>query len=128
MTPSWPARSRSCPRSGRPGTRGCGGSSGSPRPSNEARSAEPHRRTNTPSYRTALHPTHTARRGTKMVDILHQVGVKSSSVDDAFAALTTREGLSGWWDENTQGDGNVGGVLQFRFDAGAIDMKVIELQ
>jgi uncharacterized protein YndB with AHSA1/START domain len=63
-----------------------------------------------------------------MVDILHQVGVKSSSVDDAFEALTTREGLSGWWAENTQGDTKVGGVLQFRFDAGAIDMKVIELQ
>ncbi len=63
-----------------------------------------------------------------MVDILHQVGVKSSSVDDAFAALTTREGLSGWWAENTQGDTKVGGVLQFRFDAGAIDMKVVELQ
>jgi hypothetical protein len=62
-----------------------------------------------------------------MLDILHKVGIKSSSPDDAYQALTTREGLSGWW-TNTQGEGNVGGVLQFRFGAGGIDMKVLELQ
>jgi hypothetical protein len=63
-----------------------------------------------------------------MVDILHKVGIKSSSLDDAYKALTTREGLSGWWTNNTQGEGTVGGVLQFRFGAGGIDMKVLELQ
>ncbi|HEU4947206.1 MAG TPA: SRPBCC domain-containing protein [Kribbella sp.] len=62
-----------------------------------------------------------------MVDILHKVGVRSS-LDDAYAALATREGLSGWWADNTQGDSEVGGVLQFRFDAGGIDMKVLELR
>jgi Activator of Hsp90 ATPase homolog 1-like protein len=62
-----------------------------------------------------------------MVDILHKVGIKSSSLDDAYKALTTREGLSGWWTNNTQGESNVGGVLQFRFGAGGIDMKVLEL-
>lgn len=63
-----------------------------------------------------------------MVDILHKVGIKSSSVDEVYRALTTREGLSGWWAGNTQGDTNVGGVIQFRFDAGGIDMKVAELR
>jgi uncharacterized protein YndB with AHSA1/START domain len=62
-----------------------------------------------------------------VVDILHKVGIKSSSPDDAYQALTTREGLSGWW-TNTQGEGDVGGALQFRFGAGGIDMKVLELQ
>jgi hypothetical protein len=57
-----------------------------------------------------------------MVDILHKVGIKSSSLDDAYKALTTREGLSAWWTNNTQGEGKVGGVLQFRFGAGGIDM------
>jgi uncharacterized protein YndB with AHSA1/START domain len=61
-----------------------------------------------------------------MPDILHKVGVKSS-LDDAYQALTTREGLSGWWADNTQGDTNIGGVLQFRFEAGSVDMKVLEL-
>jgi uncharacterized protein YndB with AHSA1/START domain len=62
-----------------------------------------------------------------MADILHKVGIKSSSLDDAYKALTTREGLSAWWTDNTQGEGKVGGVLQFRFGPGGIDMKVLEL-
>jgi Activator of Hsp90 ATPase homolog 1-like protein len=63
-----------------------------------------------------------------MVDILHKVGIKSSSPDDAYKTLTTLKGLSGWWTNDTQGQGEVvGGVLQFRFGAGGIDMKVLEL-
>jgi len=62
-----------------------------------------------------------------MVDILHRVGIRSS-LEDAYEALATREGLSGWWTDNTQGESNVGGLLQFRFEAGGIDIKVLELQ
>jgi hypothetical protein len=62
-----------------------------------------------------------------MADILHKAGIKSSSPGDAYKALTTLEGLSGWWTENTQGETKPGGVLQFRFGAGGIDMKVLEL-
>ena len=62
-----------------------------------------------------------------MVDILHKVGIKSSSLDDVYKALTTREGLAAWWTDDTQGESKVGGVLQFRFGAGGIDMKVLEL-
>ncbi len=62
-----------------------------------------------------------------MPDILHRVGIKSSSPVDAYRALTTIEGLSGWWTQDTQGDSDVGGVVQFRFDAGGFDMKVLEL-
>jgi uncharacterized protein YndB with AHSA1/START domain len=66
-----------------------------------------------------------------MVDILHRVGIKSST-DEVYKALTTREGLAGWWTSNTRGDGKVGGALQFRFSAGGVeiggfDMKVLEL-
>jgi uncharacterized protein YndB with AHSA1/START domain len=64
-----------------------------------------------------------------MVDILHRIGVKSSSPDDVYAALTTVDGLAGWWTEETDGDDNVGGVLRFRFhDVGGFDMKVLEVQ
>jgi uncharacterized protein YndB with AHSA1/START domain len=63
-----------------------------------------------------------------MVDILHRVGIKSSSLTDVYTALTTVKGLSGWWTSNTQGDSRVGGVLKFRFGAGGFDMRVIELQ
>jgi hypothetical protein len=63
-----------------------------------------------------------------MVDILHRVGIKSSSLDATYKALATREGLSAWWTNNTQGETKVGGVLQFRFGAaGGFDMKVLEL-
>jgi len=64
-----------------------------------------------------------------MPDILHRVGIKTSSPDNTYKALTTIEGLSAWWTNNTQGQGDtVGGVLQFRFgDRGGFDIKVIEL-
>jgi uncharacterized protein YndB with AHSA1/START domain len=63
-----------------------------------------------------------------MVDILHRVGVKSASLDDVYGALTTLEGLSGWWANDTKGDTEVGGVLEFRFKAGGFDLKVLELE
>jgi uncharacterized protein YndB with AHSA1/START domain len=62
-----------------------------------------------------------------MADILHRVGVKSSSSSDVYQALSTRDGLAAWWTTNTQGECQVGGILQFRFDAGGFDMKVLEL-
>ncbi len=66
-----------------------------------------------------------------MADILHRVGIKSSS-DEVYKALATREGLAAWWTNNTQGEGEVGGALTFRFSAGGSDiggfkMKVLEL-
>ena len=63
-----------------------------------------------------------------MVDILHKVGIKSSSPNDVYQALTALDGLSAWWTTTTRGEGKVGGVLQFRFGAGGFDMKVLELQ
>ncbi len=62
-----------------------------------------------------------------MVDILQRVGMKSASADDVYAALTTIEGLSGWWATDTKGQTEVGGTLEFRFEPGGIDMKVLEL-
>ncbi|MEJ0069495.1 MAG: SRPBCC domain-containing protein [Pseudomonadota bacterium] len=63
-----------------------------------------------------------------MVDILHKVGIKSSSLNDVYQALTTCPGLAAWWTRDTQGDGKIGGVLQFRFNAGGFDMKVLALE
>jgi uncharacterized protein YndB with AHSA1/START domain len=47
--------------------------------------------------------------------------------NDVYKALTTIEGLSGWWTTNTQGENKVGGVIQFRFGASGFDMKILEL-
>src|SRR5262249_61860053 len=63
-----------------------------------------------------------------MPDILHKVGIKSSSLNDVYTALATVEGLSQWWTSDTRGDSKVGSVIQFRFGAGGFDMKVLELQ
>jgi len=62
-----------------------------------------------------------------MPDILHKVGIKSSSPNAVYRALTTLDGLSAWWTTNTQGESKVGSVLQFRFGDGGFDMKVLEL-
>jgi len=63
-----------------------------------------------------------------MPDILHRVGIKSSSPDGTYQALTTLEGLSGWWAQKTEGENEIGGVVQFRFGVGGFDMKVLELE
>lgn len=63
-----------------------------------------------------------------MVDILHRVSTNGAPPTGAYSALTTVDGLSGWWTEDTTGDASLGGVLQFRFDAGGFDMEVIELE
>jgi len=62
-----------------------------------------------------------------MADILHRVGIKSS-LNEVYKALTTREGLAGWWTHDTRGESTVGGVLKFRFAAGGFDMKVLDLR
>jgi hypothetical protein len=64
-----------------------------------------------------------------MPDILHKVGIKSSSPDKVYKALTTLKGLSAWWTTDTKGESNkVGGVILFRFGGGGFDMKVLGLQ
>lgn len=48
--------------------------------------------------------------------------------EEVFKALTTLEGLAGWWTNNTNGDSSIGGTIQFRFgDYGGPDMKVKEI-
>jgi len=62
-----------------------------------------------------------------MPDILHKVGIRSSSAEAVYKALTTLEGLSGWW-TGTRGDGRAGGVLQFRFGERGFDIEVLALE
>jgi uncharacterized protein YndB with AHSA1/START domain len=61
-----------------------------------------------------------------MVDILHRVGVKTSTPEKVYDALTTLEGLAGWWTEDTTGSTDVDGVIEFRFPPGGFDMAVRE--
>jgi hypothetical protein len=49
-----------------------------------------------------------------MSDILHRVGV-SSRPEEAFEALTTIDGLRGWWVAEAEGDPRPGGTIDFGF-------------
>lgn len=63
-----------------------------------------------------------------MPDILHRVGIKTSSIESVYRALTTRDGLAGWWTTNTKGEGDkVGNIIAFRFGADGFDMRVKKL-
>lgn len=61
-----------------------------------------------------------------MVDIIHRVGMKDVALDDVYAAVATVDGLAGWWTADTTGQAEVGGLLEFRFEPGGIDMVVLD--
>ena len=62
-----------------------------------------------------------------MVDILHRIGTRTTTPQEVYAALTTVDGLAGWWTRDTTGRPEVGGTVQFRFgDVGGFDMLVRE--
>ncbi len=49
-----------------------------------------------------------------MTDILHRVGIRAP-LPLVHRALTSIEGLSGWWTKDTSGSAGVGGTIAFRF-------------
>jgi uncharacterized protein YndB with AHSA1/START domain len=61
------------------------------------------------------------------MDILHRIGVRNATPEKVYDAITTIDGLAGWWTEKTEGETGVGDVIAFRFIPGGFDMKVIEL-
>ena len=62
-----------------------------------------------------------------MADILHRIGVLTESPEKVYDALTTVDGLAGWWTTETSGDAGPGGVVAFRFPpVGGFDMEVLE--
>ncbi len=67
-----------------------------------------------------------------MADIIHRIGIKSSA-SKVYKALSTIQGLAGWWTTDTIGTSKVGGEIVFRFYAadgrimGEMGMKVSKL-
>ena len=61
-----------------------------------------------------------------MVDILHRVATRTSNPHAAYEAITTLDGLAGWWTEKTTGETEVGGRVEFRFPNGGFDMEVVD--
>ncbi|MFI7589085.1 SRPBCC domain-containing protein [Spongisporangium articulatum] len=61
-----------------------------------------------------------------MMDILHRIGIENSSPTTVYDALTTVDGLAGWWTEDTSGQAGEGGTVAFRFPpVGGFDMEVL---
>jgi uncharacterized protein YndB with AHSA1/START domain len=46
----------------------------------------------------------------------------------AYAALTTLDGLRGWWSQDCDGTPQVGGTLHFRFDCASKDVRIEQLK
>jgi len=67
-----------------------------------------------------------------MVDIIHRIGTKAH-LSKVYAALSTVEGVAGWWSNDVTGDSKVGGTMTFRFvspngtEVGKVDVEVLEL-
>ena len=67
---------------------------------------------------------------TIMVDIIHRIGIKSSTAQ-VYNALSTIRGLSNWWTEEVEGDEEKGGKIKFIFRSGTGDIMgemVMEVQ
>ena len=65
-----------------------------------------------------------------MADIIHRVGIKAP-VSDVFAAVSTVDGVAGWWTKETTGSGN---EIDVRFltpsgkEIGTMALEVTEVE
>lgn len=66
------------------------------------------------------------------MNIVHRIGVKAPA-SKVYDALSTIDGLAGWWTERTTGSSKVGGNVAFMFhtpdgqEIGGFTMDVLEL-
>ncbi len=54
--------------------------------------------------------------------------VAAAPADAVFRALTTLEGLGGWWMPDVSGEPTVGGEVTFRFDGERLTMRVVHVE
>jgi uncharacterized protein YndB with AHSA1/START domain len=65
-----------------------------------------------------------------MIDIIHRVGIKARP-SKVYAALSTIEGVAGWWTKETSGVSKPGGTIDFQFSSpggeriGGMTMEVL---
>jgi uncharacterized protein YndB with AHSA1/START domain len=58
--------------------------------------------------------------------ITHRIGIKAPP-EKIYELLTTNKGLCQWWTNDVTGAGDVGSIIQFRFNGGGPDFLVAEL-
>ena len=74
----------------------------------------------------ALHENH-LKKGWGMADIVHRISINASS-EKVFRAVSTVDGLKGWWTGYVDGASQEGKQLTFRFPESGPVMDVLELQ
>jgi uncharacterized protein YndB with AHSA1/START domain len=68
-----------------------------------------------------------------MVDIIHRIGIKAP-LAKVYAALSTVEGVAGWWTTETTGESRLGGAIEVRFsshtgkEVGRMQFELAELE
>lgn len=67
-----------------------------------------------------------------MVDIIHRIGIKAP-ISKVYEALSTVEGIAGWWTKETSGSSKIGETIAVRFlsadgkEIGSMKMEVLAL-
>ncbi len=68
-----------------------------------------------------------------MVDIIHRIGIKAP-VEKVYAALSTVEGVAGWWTKETRGSSKPGGPVKVLFrnpsgdEIGSMEFQMVTLK
>jgi uncharacterized protein YndB with AHSA1/START domain len=68
-----------------------------------------------------------------VVDIVHRIGIKAP-VTRVYEAVSTAQGVAGWWTEDTTSTASVGGTLRSRFlsddgrEIGRMDYEMTQLE
>ena len=57
-----------------------------------------------------------------MINIIHRIGIRSKP-NKVYKAISTVEGIANWWTEEVEGNGEVGGKIQFTFRTETGDIK-----
>ena len=67
-----------------------------------------------------------------MIDIIHRIGIKAP-LSKVYAAVSTVEGVAGWWTRETTGESKSGGAMKVLFrspdgdEKGRMEFEVLEL-
>jgi uncharacterized protein YndB with AHSA1/START domain len=67
-----------------------------------------------------------------MADIIHRIGIKAP-LSKVYAALSTAEGIAGWWTQETTGESKPGGAIKVLFrsldgsEKGKMEFEVAKL-
>src|SRR4051812_11064094 len=60
---------------------------------------------------------------------IHQAVLIGAPIQNVYNAITSQEGLSGWWTRNVRATVNVNSVSRFPFGGGYVkEMKIVALQ